>query len=292
MAMAALARETPDNHVRDFAVSLLSKATRNAENRDRLQYFKDAGLKVQSVCSGIDAVGEALRLLQLAMQENAGHAEAAEETDGDDGDLWVVKSSWCDSGAAQQAFLLARADQIDGHLRPCLFQSVEDMVADSVREELGMLTTPACANREQKTAAAAWYQQLGISLTEKGPLAFPAEHQAFCLVHKQQCQVRQSRCMPAGMLKTNPVLMNCAGLPCVAYSKVGLRRQAADPSEMAVQVYLSERQQCLEDFFLFENVSLFPYEKIEQKLRHTHHLVPLTFGPKDCPAAVLLHFTH
>ena len=288
MAMATLARETPDNYVRDFPVHLLSKATRSPDNRHRLQLFKAAGLKVQSLCTGIDAVGEALRLLQLAMQESAAERE---ETDGDGGDWWVVKSSWCDSGAAQQAFLLARADQMDAHLRPCLFQSVEATVPYSVQEELGMLTPPACASRDEKTAAAAWYHQLGLSLTEKGPVAFPAEHQAFCLVHKQQCNVRQSRCMPAGVLKRNPVLMNCAGLPCIAHSKVGLRRQAADPSEMAVQVYLSERQQCLEDFFLFENVTLFPYEKIEEKLRDTHYLVPLTFGPKDC-LAVLLHFTH
>ncbi|CAE7729413.1 unnamed protein product [Symbiodinium sp. CCMP2592] len=273
-----------DSYVRDFPRHLLSKATRDADNLARLQFFKDAGLKVQSVCSGIDAVGEALRLLQLAMQESA-------EEGSHDGDWWVVKSSWCDSGAAQQAFLLARAEQMDGHLRPCLFESVEAMVPGNVQEELGMLTPPACATRDEKTAAATWYHQLGLSLTEKGSLAFPAGHQAFCLVHQQQCHVRQSRCMPAGVLKTNPVLMNCAGLPCIAYSKVGLRRQAADPSEMAVQVYLSERQQCLEDFFLFENVTLFPYEKIEEKLRDTHHLVPLTFGPKDCPA-VLLHFTH
>lgn len=274
--MAALTSDTPNSYVRDFPVHLLNKATRDPENRVRLQFFKDAGLKVVSLCSGIDAVGEALRLLQLAMQESAGHAD--EDTDVD---WWVVKGSWCDSGSAQQAFLLARAGQMQSHLRPCLFQSVEDMVPHGVREELGMLTPPACGNREQKAAAVNWYQKVGQALTEKGPLAFPKEHQAFCLVHEQQCHVRQSRCMPAGMVQTNPVLMHCAGLPCIAYSKVGLRRQGADPSEMAVQVYLSERQQSPEDFFLFENVTLFPYEKIEAKLRDTHHLVPLSFGPKD-----------
>ena len=271
------------SHVRfvlDYPTRLLQQATGDYERRTRLQLTCDSGLKLKSVCSGIDAPGEATRVLQLAQQQATGQSR------------WVVQSSWCDIGNMQQQFLCERALEFEEHLRPCLFQSIEDHVAPDVRQRLGFSKPrPPPKSKAEQQAAMEYNEALGPQLNEARQEAFPEHHAAACLIHERRCCVQQDRVMPPGMLDkgANPLVGVAGGLPCIAYSKVGLMRKTGDPTEVAFQVWRSERKHLAsegrEDFFLFENVQGYPIEeKIAQEMQDTHHIVTLPFSPKDCAA--------
>ena len=261
------------NFVLAFPTRLLEQATGAVERRRRLQLFCDEGLKCKSVCSGIDAPGEALRLLQIAQRVASSQQP------------WAVHSSWCDKGAVQQKFLYQRALEIEKDSRPCLFTSVEAVVPPEVRKKLRCDAPLPVGSKAEQAAAKAFYAELGFRLEELGQQAFPSGHTAPCLVHQQACPVRQSQSMPPGMKQEKPLRMCAGGLPCIAYSKVGLQRQSSDPSEIAFQVWVSERKHLAlkqeEDMFLFENVVCYPVEKISSRLAETHYIIALPFDPQD-----------
>ena len=86
--------------------------------------------------------------------------------------------------------------------------------------------------------------------------------------------------------QSEPLLLGLGGLPCIAWSKVSLRRQGADPSELAFQLWLAGRRQFglddVADMFMFENVADFVAEdKIRQPLAETHDVIILGFRAED-----------
>ena len=79
------------------------------------------------------------------------------------------------------------------------------------------------------------------------------------------------------------MVLGMGGLPCIAWSKVGLKKGS-------FIVWLQERRQLaaegvdLEDGFVFENVQEFPSEtKMRDELQDSHHIIILKFQPQDLP---------
>ena len=242
----------PVSRVMNFPCGLLEKATENYERRLRLARFQAHGLKVKSVCTGIDAPGEALRLLQLALQDkDAGVALQPENQ-------WVKKSSWCDKGSDQQKFLLQRAEAYDDPLKPCLFTEIEEVVPTDLRHSLGMFLPPPSKTVVEREMAVEYYERLGVALRDRADEAYPRLAKSWCRVHQQECTVRQSRTMSDA--RSDATLNTSGGLPCIAFSRVGLQRRSSDPTEMAFQTWLGERRAWaadnFEDFFMFENTLL------------------------------------
>ena len=277
--------------VMDFPSHMLQRAMSSNERATRLAQFQEGGLKVKSVCSGIDAPGEALRLLNIAQNQAAvllGHSDSG------DAKSWVAFSSWCDIGQLQTQFLSARAECFAEGCRPCLFRALEEHVPDEIRHELEMHVQLPLGTAQEQKSAFLFYKELGEKLRAKGHAAFPRDATAPCLTHLKRCPVRQSRVMPSGTAGVDPTLMTAGGLPCIAYSRVGLLRKGSDPTELAFQVWVSERKQWAsdgsEDMFLFENVQTFPLEKIQQPLQDTHIIIPLSFTPKDSLPALCVRF--
>ena len=64
-----MASVSESHFVMDFPSRMLQKTMSDNERAARLLQFQEGGLKVKSVCSGIDAPGEALRVLSIALKE-------------------------------------------------------------------------------------------------------------------------------------------------------------------------------------------------------------------------------
>ena len=155
--------------------------------------------------------------------------------------------------------------------------------------------SPPPKSKAEQQAAMEYNEALGPQLNEARQEAFPEHHAAACLIHERRCCVQQDRVMPPGMLDkgANPLVGVAGGLPCIAYSKVGLMCKTGDPRQVAFQVWRSERKHLASEgrevFFLFENVQGYPIEeKIAQEMQDTHHIVTLPFSPKDCACACLV----
>ena len=170
-------------------------------------------------------------------------------------------------------------------------------VPQDVQKEVGMSGEPPPANTAaEQRAAFKFYEELGQKLRSLGQRAFPLNASAPCQTHLQQCLVRPTR---RGVAGADPTCMTAGGLPCIAYSRVGLLRKGSDPTEEAFQVWVSERKQWTldgaEDMFFFENVTNFPVDKIREVLDETHLIVALPFTPKEprvCIKFLLTNATH
>ena len=274
----------------------------DAEMRLRLLRNCGGGVKFASVCTGIDAAGEALRLIQSALQES-----------GDLSSSWVVPSSFCDVGKPQQQFLEQLLQKRFPHnFCPCLFAALEERVPQHVQEKCRMtkaIMTQVLSQSPGKQVAKSFYEDMARNLREHSAEAFPQNATSYCRTHDDMCRVRQTRAMPTcgseqpgeslslgsatehgqvppDKLADDALTVGLGGLPCVAWSKVGLKKGASDPTERTFVVWVQERRQlCMEgaeDMFIFENVQDFPAEaKIQAELDSTHHIVILKFDPQD-----------
>ena len=264
--------------------------------RSRLEQVKNRGVKCSSLCSGIDAAGEACRLIQLAVAE-------AEQTQASA--AWILPMSFCDHGKHQKAFLQARANALPHS--PCVFGALQDRVPAEVKAECGIGSfkseskTKGGGKRKgggkaDRAEVMAFFEKAASWMKVHGDQAFPATASSWCYQHEDNCRVRQSRDMPSrptshdlqeGPDSHDALLMSIGGLACVAWSKVGLRLGSADVlSEEAYQVWLAERRQWalerVEDMFLFENVPQFPVnEKLREPLKDTHDVIALNISPQD-----------
>ncbi|CAE7244197.1 unnamed protein product [Symbiodinium sp. CCMP2456] len=285
--------QTSAEQVLGYPDHLMKTCMEDYERRAHLEAMRLSGLKFMSVCSGIDAAGEALRLIQAAWKKaDPGSPES-----------WVTKTSFCDSGKEQQNFLvmLAELQELQTGCSPCVFTSIESRVPGDFCSEILQSPVPKSKAKARQSGGltAADFEKLAKELEERPAEAFPRDARAHCLVHDQQCLVRPVRGggAPSTLVETGAsedrpesFVMSAGGLPCVAWSKVGLRQAGGHISERAFQVWLAERRQWAldgcEDMFLFENVVEFPArEKIQDPLLETHHVIVLRLDPQDRPIA-------
>ena len=259
-----------------YPAYLLGKAASDSDRSARLEDFRQATVKVKSVCTGIDAAGEAFRLLQLCQQPVEQGIELLPEH------AWVVSSSWCDIGRPQQGFLKQRASERAEGMRPCLFTSIQEQLPRALQKELGLLVDRSKHSKEQMKS---FHKELALELKQRQDEAFDTDCTAPCLVHQKACRVQQTRSC-GSQTPPKEVLMSAGGLPCVAFSRVGLQEKDAHVSEAAFQAWIAERRYLAatgrEDFFFFENVQNYPISKVTDPLAQTHKLVVLPFSPQDC----------
>ena len=271
--------------ISNFPQRMVEIALADTERRLRLERVQAHGVKFASVCSGIDAAGEACRLLQAALAEVKKSAET-----------WIVPSSFCDIGRAQQEFLKER---LRSHPHsPCLFCAIEDRIPAHIQARWGPVPSfleqgkGSKQEKEDKAAAVKFFKHVAAVLKSSAAETFSADAEAYCSQHHRCCKVRQTRDMPSSVpfpndetKKENALLLSLGGLPCVAWSKVGLKRGSADPTELSFRVWVAERQEFAEceaeDIFIFENVVDFPQSKIKEELDVSHHIIVVKVDPQD-----------
>ena len=170
--------------LRTYPAYLLGKAASDSDRSARLADFRQATLKVKSVCTGIDAAGEALKLLQLCQQPVEQGTELLPEH------AWVASTSCCDVGRPQQGFLKQRARERAEGMRPCLFTSIQEQLPRALQEELGLLVDRSKHSKEQMKP---FHKELAFKLKQRRHEAFHIDCTAPCLVHRKACRVQQTR---------------------------------------------------------------------------------------------------
>ena len=153
-----------------------------------------------------------------------------------------------------------------------MFTSIESRVPGGFCSEVLESPTPKSKSKAKQSGGltAVDFEVLAKELAARPAEAFPRDARAHCIVHDQHCFGSASAggrsTLSFGRDSTGAsdqdgqesVVMSAAGLPCVAWSRVGLRQAGGHISERAFQVWLAERRQWAldgcEDMFLFENV--------------------------------------
>ena len=183
--------------------------------------------------------------------------------------------------------VLGSQGEKEKHLvQPCVFGDLMDRVPSEHRKKLTRLVSSADGSNDAELYADAtkYIQQHSGDIF--GPLV-----ECDCLVHKKKCRVHPSRDSfvrhidpPEEMRK--PLVFNMAGTTCVGWSRVGLRKRHADPSELFHSVWLEERRASafrnIEDAFWSECVTTYPAAtKLQQELSGTHEVIFVHCSPED-----------
>ena len=177
--------EQGSRDVINYASEMTSAMMTDSEMRLRVLQNCSAGVKVASVCAGIDAAGEAFRLIECALAQS-GAVRAG----------WFVPTSFCDVGKAQQQYLDKHAQGLP--CNPCLFGALEDRWPLEVQMKCGLKDTYGSKGSAAavKKAALSFHKEMAEKLQVHSAEAFPSSATSYCICHDQERQVRPNRSMP------------------------------------------------------------------------------------------------
>ena len=167
----------------------------------------------------------------------------------------------------------------------CVFKNINDRLPEEALEYLEGLEPSTQEHLKDWSFCEGRYKQMQKYLMVNRNVFFTDQTKSWCDIHHRMCPVfdPHDEETPA---KDQPLRVNFAGSPCVAWSSVGTKAKGAHTSERDFSIWLAERaaraDQRRENVFFQECTERFPHDqKLATPLDTTHHVVQAKVTPDD-----------